>query len=229
MSEVCKIYKPEILTCPICGEKLYYRYAVSNKLVYFSSGKHMRIKNLGYSCPKCDNNYVYVSQTANKLAFKGYTYSAKIVCIIDKMKENRVSRESICDYFYTKNIEISERNIDNLYHKIKQYKSQDYKNNINDAYKSMMEKYNQIRLSIDIITVSGSIYMIVYDYFTTNILAIRVFESICDEKVKLFLEEFIRKDLNITYIASIRRDSSFIPILKNLCPQHTKIIHFNKY
>ena len=74
MKEVCKVYKPEILACPICKSKLAYCYTISNKLVYFTSGKRMRIKNLGYKCPNCEDDTVYVSQTANKLCFKGYSY-----------------------------------------------------------------------------------------------------------------------------------------------------------
>ena len=73
MKEICKVYKPEILSCPKCKSKLAYCYTVSNKLVYFTSGKRIRIKNLGYKCPACEDDAVYVSQTANKLCFKGYS------------------------------------------------------------------------------------------------------------------------------------------------------------
>ncbi|MDE7213209.1 MAG: hypothetical protein K2N42_01355, partial [Anaeroplasmataceae bacterium] len=93
---VSRYYKPEVLVCPKCGNKLVYRHAVSNKLIYFSSGKQIHIHNLGYSCKECKDNQIYFSQTANKLALKGYTYSTKIICIIAMLKEKQLSREEIC-------------------------------------------------------------------------------------------------------------------------------------
>lgn len=224
-----KYYKPEILICPKCGNKLSYRHAVSNKLIYFTSGKRVRIHNLGYSCPSCKDNQIYFSQTANKLAFKGYTYSAKIICTVAKLKEKNMSREEICDYFFTKNIEISDRNVDNLYAKYLECISLDHKELISKAYKAMLDEYGQIRLSIDLITVTGTIFVILYDYFTSEMLAFMHFEGVGDPELYLFLSKYIRKDLNITVIASIRRDAYFIPMIKKLCPSKTKFIAFDKF
>ena len=75
-AKAVKIYKPEIMLCPRCKNSLKYVYTVSNRVVQFSSGKIFRIKNMGYKCPNCNDN-VFFSLTALKLAFKGYTYSAK--------------------------------------------------------------------------------------------------------------------------------------------------------
>ncbi|MDE6408061.1 MAG: hypothetical protein K2K50_05600, partial [Anaeroplasmataceae bacterium] len=133
---VSKYYKPEILLCPKCGSKLVYRYAISNKLIYFTNGKHVHIHNLGYGCNTCKDNQIYFSQTANKLAFKGYTYSAKIICTIAILKEKNMSREEICDYFFTKNIEISDRNVDNLYRKYQECIKLDHKELISKAYRN---------------------------------------------------------------------------------------------
>ena len=66
--------------CPLCGNKLFYKYAVSNKYVRFLSGKTPKIRNLGYGC-NC-NDFVFVSQTASKLSFKGLTYSSKVCLMI---------------------------------------------------------------------------------------------------------------------------------------------------
>lgn len=229
MNVVSKYYKPEILACPKCGAKLVYRHAVSNKLIYFTNGKRIRIHNLGYSCPACKDEAIYVSQTANKLAFKGYTYSAKIVCMVAKLKEQHLSREEICDYFFSKNIEISDRNVDNLYAKYKECLQIEYQSLIPLAYKKMLDTYGQIRLSIDVVTVGGTVFLILYDYFTTDMLAFMRFESIEDPKLYAFLASYIQPDLNITVIASIRRDAIFIPKLKKLCPAKTKLISFNKF
>ncbi|MDE5714541.1 MAG: hypothetical protein K2I42_00235 [Anaeroplasmataceae bacterium] len=229
MSEISKIYKPEIMDCPFCKTKLVYCYAISNKLVYFSNGKRIRIKNLAYTCPKCNTHQVYVSQTANKLSFKGYSYSAKIVCMIDKMKEKHKSREEICDYFFNKNIEISDRNVDNLYHKFLEFLNLDYTTKISHAFEEMSSKFNEIRLSIDLITVCGTVYIIVYDFFTTDLLALKKFSSIASFEIEEFLTSFLNKNLNITLIATIRKDTVFFPLLKRLCPANTKFISYQKF
>ncbi|MDE6241126.1 MAG: hypothetical protein K2M08_01755 [Anaeroplasmataceae bacterium] len=226
---VSKYYKPEILTCPKCGNKLSYRYAISNKLIYFTNGKHSHIHNLGYGCKNCQDNQIYFSQTANKLAFKGYTYSAKIICTIAVLKERNMSRDEICDYFFAKNIEISDRNVDNLYRKYQECLELNHKELIPKAYEDMLNTYNQIRLSIDLITVFGSVFVIFYDYFKSDMLAFMRFEGVEDPKLKEFLVQYLRKDMNITVIASIRKDAYFIPMLKNLCPAKTKFIAFNKF
>ncbi len=229
MSEISKIYKPELIECPYCKTKLVYCYAISNKLVYFSSGKRIRIKNLAYACPKCNTHEVYVSQTANKISFKGYSYSTKVVCMIDQLKEKHKSREEICDYFFNKNIEISDRNVDNLYHKFLEFLNLDASYTISNAYETMLSKYKEIRLSIDMITICGTIYIIVYDFFTTNLLALKKFSSVTSPKLEEFLMSFLNKDLNITYIATIRKDAIFFPLLKRLCPSHTKFISYQKF
>ena len=109
-----KIYKPEIMNCSKCGSKLVYVYTLSNKVIQFSSGRVMKIKNMGYKCPSCNDGIVYMSATAHKMSFKGYTYSAKVVCMIDYEKTiKHKGREAICDFLANKNIEISDRRIIN--------------------------------------------------------------------------------------------------------------------
>ncbi len=224
---ISKYYKPEILTCPKCGEKLVYKYAVSNKLIYFTSGKQMRIHNLGYGCPKCKDNNIYVSQTANKLAFKGYTYSAKIVCLISNLKEKSKSRDEICDYFFARNIEISDRNVDNLYQKYLECINLNSRALVSTAYKLMLDNYKEIRISIDLITISGTYFIIVYDYFSTNMLGMARFDGF-NEKMIDFLTIFINKDYDISVITTIRRDSNLVPLLRKLCGMKTKFISFLK-
>lgn len=226
---VCKNYKPEILCCPICNTKLVYRHSVSNKLIYFTSGKRIRIRNLGYSCPSCKDSHIYFSQTANKFTLKNYTYSLKVICMLAKLKEKPTSREGICDYFYNKNIEMSDRNVDNLYRAFLYLKELDSSKTIPMAYQRMLEEYHQIRLSIDVITVEKSVFIIIYDFFNGDALAFKEFQTIRDEELPLFLSSFLNKNLPISVIASIRKDEVFIPLLKSLCPSTTKFISFNKF
>lgn len=225
-----KIYKPEILTCPICNSALKYKYTISNKVVQFTSGKIFRIKNLGYGCLNCNDSNIYFSQTANKLCFKGYTYSAKVVCLIAYYKSKHLGREGICDILASKGIEISDRNIDILYSKYKEIYNHDYDMVITNAYQEMLKKYNEIRISIDLITIENVYYVILYDYFTSNKLAIWTFDEISYDKLYNALSKYINENLKITIIASIRnnKDNKFIPILKRLCPK-SKLIAFTKF
>lgn len=227
MNEICKVYKPEILTCPICKSKLVYCYTVSNKLIYFMSGKKMRIKNLGYKCSKCADT-TYFSQTATRFCFKGLSYSVKVVSAIVIMKEQGKSRDYICDYLYNKGIEISDRNIGNLYQKFKEYENSNYINKIEQAYKDMIEKYNQIRLSISVIKVLDEVIIMVFDYFSSEILAIKRFKDNIETDMRSFFAEFINDKLNISTIISIRKDDVVHPILRELCPKNTKFIPYVK-
>lgn len=225
-----KIYKPEILACPICNSALKYKYTISNKVVQFTSGKIFRIKNLGYGCLNCNDSNIYFSQTANKLCFKGYTYSAKAVCLIAYYKSKHLGREGICDILASKGIEISDRNIDILYSKFKETYTHDYDAVIKEAYKNMLDKYNEIRISIDLITIEDTYYVILYDFFTSHKLAIWTFNEMSFEALNDTLSKYINEELKITIITSIRnnKDNKFIPILKKLSPK-SKFIAFTKF
>ena len=225
-----KIYKPEILVCPICGDSLKYCYAVSNKVIQFSSGRTMRIKNLGYKCPKCMDD-VFFSQTANKLAFKGYTYSAKVVCMIDYEKYvNHNGREAICDALANKNIEISDRNIDIIHKRFKEITDRNYNEVILNAYKEMISKYNEIRISLDLITINKLSYIILYDFFTGDILAIWRFNGLEDPKCLETLSKYINESYNITTIFTVRGYiSKLVPMIKSIAPKNVKVYSFLKF
>lgn len=224
-----KYYKPEILSCPKCKSKLIYRYAISKRTIYYSNGRQSKIHNLAYSCPECKDDRLYSSQTANKIAFRGYTYSNKVICMIAKLKNNHKTREEICDYCYTKGINISDRNVDNLYKKYLECITIDEQSNIIEAYDAMIREFGQIRLSIDLITIENSIFVMIYDYFNLNLLGFKEFQGVNDPSLEPYLKKFLSPDLNITVIASIRKDAVFIPLLKSLCPAKTKFIAFVKY
>lgn len=226
---LCKSYKPEILCCPICKTKLVYKHAISNKVIQFSNGRFIRIKNLGYSCPSCDNHNIYFSQTATKLAFKGSTYSAKTVCMIDYYKKKNYGREEICDILTSKGLIISNRNIDIIYNKFEEVLNQDYDKLITEAYKRMLDEYNEIRISVDLITVNEICYVVLYDYFTAEKLAIWTFNGLEDPNLEETLEKYISKKYNITVVVTIRNVSKFYSMVKKNLNFSTKIISFEKF
>ena len=225
-----KIYKPEILTCPICNKQLKYCYTISNKVIQYSSGKTIRIKNLGYKCPNC-NDDVFFSQTANKLAFKGYTYSAKIVCIIDYEKTvNHKGREAICDYLANKGVEISDRNIDIIYKRFIELYNRNHEEVILEAYSNMMNKYNEIRIDLDLISVNELAYVLMYDYFTGDVIGLWKFNGIDDPNVVETLNKYIGNNDNISTIFTVRGYvSKFVPIIKSMISKKTKVYSFLKF
>lgn len=223
-----KVYKPEILFCPKCKAKLKYCYTISNKVVQFTSGKYFRIKNMGYKCPNC-MDHVYFSQTANKLSFKGYTYSAKIACTIFYYKTLHYSRERICDILTNNGIEISDRNIDILYKNFNELYSQDRDTIIKDNYEEMIEEFKEIRLSIDLITIEGTYFIIMYNYFTGVILSIWVLKSLDEDELLNTIGKYVNKYYPISLIASVRAIGAFLPNLKKIAPPTTKYISFSKF
>lgn len=229
VEKAVKIYKPEILICPKCKSSIKYNYTVSNKVVQFTSGKYFRIKNLGYSCPSCNDGKIYFSQTANKLCFKGYTYSAKVICLIDYYKNKRMSREEICDILISKGIEISDRNVDILHKKFLSFYELDYDNTIKEAYNKMASEYGEIRISLDLITINEKNYVILYDFFKGNILAVWKVNGITDPNLKKLLELYIGPQNNISLIATVRNISKFVPLVKSVTSNKTKFITFNKF
>lgn len=226
---LCKSYKPEVNFCPLCKSKLIYKHAVSNKVIQFSNGRFIRIKNLGYACPNCETKHIYFSQTANKLAFKGSTYSAKIACMIDYYKKNNYGREEICDFLTSKGIIISNRNIDIIYKKFESILNQDFDTLIKKSYKEMLDEFKEIRISVDLITVNDKIYVILYDYFTSEKLAIWTFESLEDPELSNKLELYVNSKLGITMVVTIRNVSKFYSMVKKNLDSSTKIISFEKF
>ncbi|MCR4898488.1 MAG: hypothetical protein K5892_04595 [Acholeplasmatales bacterium] len=228
-AKAVKIYKPEILECPKCGYKLEYAYTVSNKVIQFSSGRIFRIKNRGYKCPLCNDNNIYISQTGNKLAFKGYTYSTKVVCMIENYKSLHVSRDMICDLLVSKGIEISDRNIDILYKKIRGYMDIDYDARIKEEYKKMLDEFNEIRISFDLISVDNKYYAILYNFFSSELICVFKVDSYEDESFIKMLSNYINDKYNITYIVTIRPFFKFYSILKKMAPNETKFVSFHKF
>ena len=226
-----KIYKPEVLNCPKCQSRLKYNYTISNKVVQFTSGRIFRIKNMGYSCPCCNDGNLYISSTANKLAFKGYTYSAKTVCIIDYEKSvNHKGREAICDFLANKNIEISDRNIDIIHKRFTEILNQDFDSIIKDAYNNMLAKYNEIRISLDLITVNEIAYIILYDFFKGDIIGLWKFNGVEDPNLKDILAKYINDEYNITTIFTVRGYvSKLVPIVKSIMPKTAKVYSFLKF
>ncbi len=226
-----KSYKPEIETCPICGSKLKYRYAVSNKVIQFSHGEKRRIKNLGYSCTNqtCPHKeLIYTSQTASKLCVKGYTYSAKILFEIMCYKLTHKSREEIVSLLSKGNIEISDRNVDIIFNKLEPLLLMDYKENIKSKYEYMMKEYGQIALSMDFIKLPEDYKAIsVKSFFDSSYIGIHILKSdgINDYNI---LDDYLNKDLKISYIFTVRNIYRTYDEIKKRVNENTKIVSYIK-
>ncbi len=228
--ERTKIYKPEFALCPLCGSKLKYRYTVSNKVIQFSTGAYVRVKNLGYSCKndECiDNSVIYTSQTASKLCVKGYTYSAKVLALIYILKMEHKSRDEICDYLAYFGIEISDRNIDIIHDKYQLMLNMDYKKNIELEYSYMMRHYGQIRLSIDSITVEEYQVVSIRDSFNSHQIGLHIFKIGDEEPLKKVLEEYVSNP-NIKSIVTVRSFTNFFKILKEVVNRDMEYYYFEK-
>lgn len=226
-----KVYKPEIMNCPKCGEKLKYVYTISNKVIQFSSSKVIKIKNMAYKCPIC-NDFIYSSATAHKMSFKGCTYSTKVICMIENMKSKGKSRDEICDYLLSNEIEISDRNVDILYNKIKSIINSDYDKNIKDSYNEQLSLFNEIRICVDLITLKdNTYYVILYNWFKGDIIAIFKFinRTIEYTEAKDILSKYINEKYNITYIITVRPVIYFHQVIKGLTSPKTKMISFSKF
>ncbi len=219
-----KIYKPEVLYCPKCQTKLKYNYTISNKVVQFTSGRIFRIKNMGYYCPCCNDDNLYVSATANKLAFKGYTYSVKVMLMIYKMKMEHKSRDLICDQLASKGVEISDRNVDILSNKVKEFINMDYEKNINDSYALQREKYGEVRFSIDKVSIDDLAFYILYDFYSGDLLAIWECKDV--EEAKVFFKKYLTDEVKM--IITVRPMFETYQILKKNCP-NAKMCSYSKF
>ncbi len=225
---VTKNYKPEITYCPKCNHQLKYCYSISSKTVFFSNGKKVFVRNLGYKCPNCNDDKVYFSQTATKFALKGIKYSMKILLMIYHYKTHNYSREKILYELEERNITISERNIDILYHKVLDLLAQNYDEIREKSYQEMLTNYNSIDLSIDLISYSKKRLVVIRDYYSAKIIGFYIFKSLNEEELIKTLSKYVKKELPIKVIASVRKGEGFIPILRSLAPQNTKFIAYLK-
>lgn len=232
MGEVTRVYKPEIDNCPLCNTRLKYRYTVSNKVIQFSDGKKYRIKNLGYGCPNsnCTHpNIIYTSQTASKLCFKGYTYSAKVLASILYYKSIHKSREEICSILSLDGIDMSDRNVDAIYEKLDPYLLADYKKNIQIEYDYMLKEFGQIMISIDSINlVDGVRYISIRNFFSSNLIGCH-FVKYNEPNSYDILDDYLNKDLNISLVVTVRPMWQIYKEIKNRVNEKTEIISFLKY
>ncbi len=224
-----RIFKPEVERCPICGAKLIYRYTVSNKVIQFFDGEKYRVKNLGYSCSNVDcktTGIIYTSQTATKSCVKGYTYSAKILGTILYYKSLKVSRIAIETRLANRGIEISDRNIDMIYDKYKERLSSDHKKSIEIEYGYMLKQFDQILLSIDIFNVAKNVWLLSIRNFMTNSQIGLHFIHNNDYSV---LDDYLNKDLNITKIATVKKQTRIYKEILKRVNKEVCFIHYVNY
>ena len=229
--EHTKTYKPEISTCPLCGSQLKYRYTVSNKVIQFSNGNFVRVKNLGYSCknPDCiDDTVIYCSQTASKLCIKGYTYSAKVLADIVVLKRKHKSREEICDYLAMQGIEMSDRNVDIINEKYEQMLKVNYLDNIKLEYDYMKKHYGQIRISIDSIRVEDARVLSVRDSFNNHQIGLHILEATQVDELKEILHHYV-DDNALKAITTVRSFTDFFKILSEVVNKKVEYYYFEKF
>ena len=97
------------------------------------------------------------------------------------------------------------------------------------AYDDMLADFNEIRLSIDVITIENSVFILIYNFFSSELLCIKEFSSIKDPLIKEFFSKYINENLKLSVVISIRKDMFFIPMLKSICPANTKFIAYQKF
>lgn len=225
-----KIYKPEITLCPFCGSKIKYKYAVSNKVIQFSHGEKRIIKNLGYACSNencIHKDLIYTSQTASKLCIKGYTYSTKVLAMIMYYKMIHKSRDKIMNILSNDNIDISDRNIDIIYKKLRKLYLMDYKKNIEETYDDMMSKYGKIMLSIDSIMLPNNHRVIsIKSFYTSEYIGIHIVK-IKDESDYNFLDDYL-KGYEISLIVTVRPGGQVYPQIKKRVSPNCKITSYIK-
>lgn len=226
---VTKVYKPEILKCPYCGARMKFLFVGSNKIVQFYSGKTTRIKNMYYGCLNCEHEDSYPSLTATKLAFRGYTYSAKTICMIDHFKSLGYSREKISLLFEARNIIVSDRNIDILHKKFLEYYEGNKEERIVNVLEEQLQKYGESRLSIDAICTPSGYYIIFYDFFSGDLLAIYKFETLEDEELSLMLNRVLDIKYNTKIIVTVGVRAKFRGMLKQIVGTRCRLVSYVKF
>ena len=90
-----------------------------------------------------------------------------------------------------------------------------------------MKEYNEIRLSIDLITIDKKIYVILHDYFTGEIIALWHFESLDDERLDQMLSKYL-SNKNIKVIFTVRPFSGLYSMIKQKA-KYAKVMSFLKF
>ena len=94
----------------------------------------------------------------------------------------------------------------------------------------MISKYYDIRISLDLITINKLSYIILYDFFTGDILAIWRFNGLEDPKCLETLSKYINESFNITTIFTVRGYvSKLVPMIKSIAPKNVKVYSFLKF
>lgn len=146
------VYKPEITTCPICGEKLVYRHCVSNKIVMTLSGAY-QIINLGYGCPdkNCKGyDVVYSSEEAFHQSLWYTRYGMDVFAFIGEQRFcNHKTRMEIAEELKQYNVQMTDREVEKMYEKYEQLLKTDSTERQNETYQTCKVRYGGIVLSLD--------------------------------------------------------------------------------
>ena len=111
-------YRPELTTCPHCGQALGYSHAVWAKPIQFLTGIE-HVSNLGFRCTSADCAYertVYRSAQAEARQVKGLGYGLDVVVRIGHLRfGEHQTREEIWRHLREEtSLVLSERHVQNL-------------------------------------------------------------------------------------------------------------------
>ena len=93
----------------------------------------------------------------------------------------------------------------------------------------MLTKFNEIRICLDLITVEKKVYIILYSYFSGDILAIWKYDTVEDEELKDRIKKYTDSKYNITTILTIRPHFRFYSIIKENAPSSIKMMSYSKF
>ena len=134
------------------------------------------------------------------------------------------SRDLICDQLASKGVEISDRNVDIISNKVKEFVNMDYEKNINNSYILQKEKYGEVRFSVDKVTVDDLAFYILYDFYSGDLLALWICKDI--EEAKTYFKKYLTDEVKM--IITVRPMFDTYQILKKICPK-AKMCSYAKF
>lgn len=199
------VYKPEFSECPVCKDKLVYKYATNSKNVQFRTGKTYLIKNLAYTCKNngCSlSNNIFTSQSVNRICLKGCTYSVNLIwTMIYLYHYKKQSIETISSLLINDSIQISDKNILLLIKKNYKLLSLDYINNIESNFSFMNNNYNILPLFVNVVRIEKKcIYLNIKNPISNENIGSHFIEEIDYQKVICVLKPYFDTKYKVTHL-----------------------------
>lgn len=228
------VYKPELSHCPLCMQKLVYKYATNNKKVQFRNGEVFEMKNLAYTCKNnlCDfYNYKFTSQSVNRLCSKGCTYSTMMIwSMIYFYKFLNYSVEKISYILSDDSIQICDKNILILIKKNYPLLSLDFENNINIHLKNMRDQYNCTMLFVNLVDIEKKcFYLNVKNAISNEDIGSHFIESQNFNEINKILKKYFSNKIKLNHLFIDLDNIELMNIVNKLVPIETKTHNLVKY